>query len=125
MNVVIILKKNLVTFWGYTNVPEVLNVHVSESYRKIYFSAGFFPLTFEKENVIFVNTVLNLNLFYLIVVYFLWISFIWTFRTSGTCYTDNSNKGLIYPYTFLYIIIILTYRKIYFNLYTIGKKNYY
>ena len=38
-------------------------------------------------------------------------------------YTVNSNKGLIYPYTFFYIIIILTYRKIYFNLYTTGKKN--
>ena len=24
-------------------------------------------------------------------------------------YTDNSKKGLIYSYTFLYIIIILTY----------------
>ena len=36
--------------------------------------------------------------------------------------TDNSNKGLIYPYPFLYIIIILTYRKIYFYLYTISKK---
>ena len=35
----------------------------------------------------------------------------------------NSNNGLIYPYTFLYIIITLTYRKIYFYLYTIGKKN--
>ena len=40
-------------------------------------------------------------------------------------YTDNSNEGLIYPYTFLYIIIILTYGKIYFKLYTIGKKNDY
>ena len=29
-------------------------------------------------------------------------------------YTDNSNQGLIYPYTFLYIIIILTYRKLLF-----------
>ena len=26
-------------------------------------------------------------------------------------YTDNSNKELIYPYTLLYIIIFLTYRK--------------
>ena len=40
-------------------------------------------------------------------------------------YTDNNNKWLIYPHTFLYIIIILTYRKIYFHLYTIGKKMYY
>ena len=38
-------------------------------------------------------------------------------------YTDSSNKGPIYPYTFLYIIIILTYRKIYFYLYTTGKIN--
>ena len=37
-------------------------------------------------------------------------------------YTDNSNKEPIYPYTFLWIIIILTYGKIYFYLYTIGKK---
>ena len=48
----------------------------------------FFPssekLIFEKENVILFNTFLNLDLFYLIVVNFLWISFIWTFRTSGT-----------------------------------------
>ena len=35
-------------------------------------------------------------------------------------YTDNSKKWLIYPYTFLCIIIILTYRKIYFHLYTIS-----
>ena len=40
-------------------------------------------------------------------------------------YTDNSNKWLIYPYTFLYIIIILTYRKIYFHSYTIDQKMYY
>ena len=39
-------------------------------------------------------------------------------------YIDKSNKGLTYPYTFSYIII-LTYRKIYFPLYKIGKKNYY
>ena len=38
-------------------------------------------------------------------------------------YPDNSNKGLIYPYTFLYIIIIITYRKIYFHLYTYINKN--
>ena len=38
--------------------------------------------------------------------------------------TNNSNKGLIYPYTFLYIIIILTYRDIYFYLYTIGNKKF-
>ena len=36
--------------------------------------------------------------------------------------TDNSNKGLVYSYIFLYIIIILTHRKIYFYLYTIGEK---
>ena len=39
-------------------------------------------------------------------------------------YTDDSNKGLIYPYTFLYIIIILTYQKTYFRLYTIGKRTF-
>ena len=39
-------------------------------------------------------------------------------------FTDNSNKGLIYPYIFLYLIIILIYRKIYFHLYTIGKENF-
>ena len=37
-------------------------------------------------------------------------------------YTDNSNKGLIYPSTFLYVIIILTYWKMYFHVYTMGKK---
>ena len=37
-------------------------------------------------------------------------------------YTDNSKKWLIYLYECLYIIIILTYRKIYSYLYTIGKK---
>ena len=37
-------------------------------------------------------------------------------------YTVNSNKWLIYPYTFLYIITILTYEKIYVRLYTISKK---
>ena len=37
-------------------------------------------------------------------------------------YADNSNKGLIYPYTFMYIIIILIYQKNYFHLYTISKK---
>ena len=31
-------------------------------------------------------------------------------------------KGQIYPYTFLYIISILTYRKIYLHLHTISKK---
>ena len=35
---------------------------------------------------------------------------------------DNSNKELTYPYKFLYIIIILTYRKIYFHLYIIISK---
>ena len=38
-------------------------------------------------------------------------------------YADNSNKRLIYSYTFLCKIIFLTYRKIYFHLYIIGKKN--
>ena len=40
-------------------------------------------------------------------------------------YTDNSNKGLIYPYTFLYTIIILTYRKIIFIYTQLVKKIYY
>ena len=44
---------------------------------------------FEKENGIFLNTFLNFNLFYLMVVIFLWISFIWTFRTSGTLLAAN------------------------------------
>ena len=52
-------------------------------FRRIFFSSSE-KLTFEKENVIFFNTFLNFDLFYLIVVNFLWISFIWTFRTSGT-----------------------------------------
>ena len=40
-------------------------------------------------------------------------------------YIDNNNKWLIYPYKFLYIIIIFTNRKIRSYLYTIRKKNYY
>ena len=56
--------------------------------KKSIFLEGFFfsseKLTFEKENVIFFNTYLNFNLFYLIVDNFLYIPFIWTFRTSGT-----------------------------------------
>ena len=40
-------------------------------------------------------------------------------------YTDNSKKELIHLYTFLYVIIMLTYRKIYFHSYTIGKKKTY
>ena len=40
-------------------------------------------------------------------------------------YTENSNKGRIDLYAFLYLTIILTYRKIYFHEYTIGKKNDY
>ena len=40
-------------------------------------------------------------------------------------YTDNSNKRLIYLSTFLYVIIILTYWKIYFDSYTIDKKMYH
>ena len=35
------------------NVPEVLNVHVNESEKKIYFFSSSEKLTFEKENVIF------------------------------------------------------------------------
>ena len=38
------------------------------------------------------------------------------------CYTNNNNKGLKYPNTFLCIVIILIYQKIYFYLYTIGNK---
>ena len=57
------------------HVPEVLNVHTNESEKKIYFFGFFFSssekLTFEKENVIFFNTFLNFDLFYLIVVNFL------------------------------------------------------
>ena len=70
-------------------MPEVLNVHVNKRkikstfFRKIFFSTSE-KLAFEKENVIFKNIFLNLNLFYLIVVNFLKISFILTFRTSGT-----------------------------------------
>ena len=45
----------------------------------------------------------------------------WYLVTFWDC-TDNSNNGLIYLYTFLYIIIIVTYQKIYFHLYTTGKK---
>ena len=58
------------------NVPEVLNVHVIERkkkstfFRKIFFSTSE-KLPFEKENVIFYNIYLNLNLFYSIVVNFL------------------------------------------------------
>ena len=46
---------------GRSDVPEVLNVHVNESKKKIYFfyKDFFLPssekLTFEKENVIFQN----------------------------------------------------------------------
>ena len=56
--------------------PEVLNVHMNESekkfyfFRRIFFSSGE-KSTFEKENVIFFNTHLSFNLFYLIVVNFL------------------------------------------------------
>ena len=58
-------------------VPEVLNVHVNENNKKIYyfwkdfFFASTEKLTFEKANVILFNTFLNLNLFYWIVVNFL------------------------------------------------------
>ena len=56
-------------------MPEVLNVQVNESkkkstfFRKIFFSSSE-KLLFEQENVIFFNTFLNLNSFYLIVVFF-------------------------------------------------------
>ena len=40
-------------------------------------------------------------------------------------FNGNSNKGLIQPYTFLYIIIILTYWKIYFDLFTINDLQYF
>ena len=58
-----------------TNVPEILNVHVNENRKKITFSRRIFfssskKITFEKENVILFNTFFNLNLFYLIVVFF-------------------------------------------------------
>ena len=55
------------------NVPEVLKVHVNENnlkihyFRRICFSS-IKKLTFEKENVIFLNTLFNFNLFHLIVV---------------------------------------------------------
>ena len=58
------------------HVPEVLNVYVNENNKKIYFFRRIFfssseKLTFEKENMIFLNIFLNYNLFYLIVVDFL------------------------------------------------------
>ena len=40
-------------------------------------------------------------------------------------YTDDSNKGLIYPYTFLYIIIILLIEKFIFIDTQLVKKIYY
>ena len=55
-------------------MPEVLNVHVNESKKKnnlLIFERLFSSsekLTFQKENVIFFNTFLSFNLFYLIVV---------------------------------------------------------
>ena len=45
--------------FNFRDVPEVLNVYIIESKKKI---------TFEKEKVIFFNTYLNFNLFNLIVV---------------------------------------------------------
>ena len=58
-----------------SDVPEVLNVHVNESKKNLLFLETFFSssekLTFEKENVIFFNTFLNFNLFYLNVFIFL------------------------------------------------------
>ena len=58
------------------DVPEVLNVHMNESEKKIYFFRRIFfssneKLTFENENVIFFNTYFNFDLFYFIVVSFL------------------------------------------------------
>ena len=58
-------------------VPEVLNVHVNENnFKNLLFLGEFFfasneKLTFEKENVIFLNTIINFSLFYLIVINFL------------------------------------------------------
>ena len=57
------------------DVLEVLNVHMNESKKNLLFLEGFFfssseTLTFEKENLIFFNTYLNFNLFYLILVIF-------------------------------------------------------
>ena len=64
-----------------------LNFLLYSNEKNLLFLEGFFlsseKLNFKKENVIFLNTFLNFNLFYLIVVNFLQISFIWTFRTSG------------------------------------------
>ena len=68
----------IMTFIQYSleNVPEVLNDHMNESEKKIFFFRRIFfssseKLTFEKENVIFFNTFFNCDLFYLIVVNFL------------------------------------------------------
>ena len=57
-------------------VPDVLNVHINENLKKFIpsrrnFYSSHEKLTFEKENLIFLNTLFNLNLFYLIVVNFL------------------------------------------------------
>ena len=57
-------------------VPEVLNIHVNENNLKNLLSwKGFFfqvvKKTFQDENVIFLNTFLNFNLFNLIVINFL------------------------------------------------------
>ena len=47
------------------NIPQVLNDHVNENYKKIYFVRIFFSsskkLNFHKENMIFLNTFLNFN----------------------------------------------------------------
>ena len=47
-------------FSTHCNVTEVLNVHVDETNKKIFFLEGFLlsseKLSFEKENVIFFNT---------------------------------------------------------------------
>ena len=52
-------------------VPEVMNVHVNENKKNIYFFSSREKLTFEKENVILFNNFFNINSFYLIVVNFL------------------------------------------------------
>ena len=70
------MNKNFIFVSWKWDVPEVLNVYMNESKKKIYFFRRIFfssseKLTFEKENVIFLNTFLNFDLFYLIVVIFL------------------------------------------------------
>ena len=54
-------------FWTFMWTKIILKISFFE---KDFFSSSE-KLTFEKENVIFLNTFLNFNLFYLIVVNFL------------------------------------------------------